>query len=272
MRRPGGAGFASSRCTRDTSSRRPRAAPRTVSRTDPWQQVLPRQVVRHRAGRDDRLGRLFAGVGRHDEVGVVHPDQRGAHVRFFQVDRVVNDDGRPQVLAKALPARAHRCQVAAHRSRAPDVRLLEMRRRLDKRVPLEDPGREAAPAVPHVIRRAGPAVHPDRRLLLAHRQPPVEGDQPLRRVVDLREPAQPRRARFQREVPRVRPAHPSRDFEVLGRPALGSPPSGRVEREAGIVAVHAAAVLVAGERTPQPGQIDLGQRWMAPKQRHQHHQ
>ena len=34
MRRPGGAGSASSRCTRDTSSRRPRAAPRTVSRTD----------------------------------------------------------------------------------------------------------------------------------------------------------------------------------------------------------------------------------------------
>jgi hypothetical protein len=87
----------------------------------------------------------------------------------------------------------------------------------------------------------------------------VQRDEALRGVVYLGRHAELRGAGFDGEVPGVRAADPLRDLEVLGRPALRAQAAGGVERQAGVVAVEAAAVLVAGERPPQAGQVDLSE-------------
>ena len=117
--------------------------------------------------------------------------------------------------------------------------------------------RKAAPAMAGVIGRAFTAVRPDVGLLLAHGQSAVQADQLLRGVLDVRADAKLRGPRFERKVPRVRTAHPFGNLEVLRRPRLRARPSGGIERKTGIVAVHAAAVFVAGKRTPQACEVYL---------------
>ena len=97
----------------------------------------------------------------------------------------------------------------------------------------------------------------DRRLLFAHREAPVQSDELLRGVVDGGPEAELRGRSLHREVPGVRPAHPLRNLEVLGRPALRAPAAGRIERQTRVVSVHAASVFVAREWPPHAGEIHL---------------
>src|SRR5262245_17126712 len=128
-----------------------------------------------------------------------------------------------------------------------------MRHGFDEDVSIPFAGRKAAPRVNCVVGWTRPAVHPDRRLLFTHREPPTVGNHGLSWIVDLRCEAHLRGARFKRKVPCMRPAHEFRYVEVLRRPALCTQAAGGTERKARVVAVHTAAVFVACERTPHAG-------------------
>ncbi len=190
------------------------------------QDGLAGQLVWHGAARNHGFSGLVARIWRHLEVGVVHPEQVGPDVRGIEVDRVVDDDGRAQVIANPLVADAHRRLVASHRAPAADVVFLQVRRGLDECVALPFAGGEAAPAVTHPLRRPRAAVHPDRRFLVAHRNAATIGADLLRGSLDVG-PEAKHRHRFDGEVPRVRPADPLGHVEVLRHPALRPRAAGR---------------------------------------------
>ena len=220
-------------------------------------ETLARQRVRCAPTFHHRLRRFFTGIRREQEIGVQHPEQRRADVRFSQVHGVVDDHGRPQVIAEAFPAVADRRLVAPHRSPPSNIRFLQVRGRLHEGVALEHAGVEAAPAVSHVVWRARPVVHPDRVLLLAHRETTVIRHELLGAIFDVGDPSQSRRPGLEGKVERVGAADELGYLEILRYPALGPPASRVAQRQAGVVPVHPAAILIASERPPDARQVNL---------------
>src|SRR4030095_8145699 len=58
-------------------------------------------------------------------------------------------------------------------------------------------------------------------------------------------------------VPGMRAARILREIVVVWRPGLSAPPSGSAHRNAGVVADHPAAILIAGHGTPEAGDVRL---------------
>ena len=224
---------------------------------EPGQWTRSGQEMPHLASRHGGFGRIFAGIWPHRHRRIVFPHHRAADIRFGEVHRVVDDHGRLQVAADPAPPCANRRQIAPHHSHPADIRLLEMGGRDDKDVAVPFTGRKAAPGMQRVGRRARAAVHPDRDFLLHLVDVTVIRDHLLRGLVDIRPELHLRQDRFERVVPRMRPADELGDVEIFGRPALHACLRARRDGDAGGVADHAAAIFVAGERPPQAREIDL---------------
>src|ERR1043166_6221756 len=123
-----------------------------------------------------------------------------------------------------------------------------MRRRHDEYVAVPLTRREAAPRVKRVRRWTRTPIHPDGGFLLLLIQVPMKRNDLLRGLVDVGPDPQRGKRAFERVVPRVRPAGPFGDVEVLGRPALQTPACRVADRNTRNVSRHPTAILVARQR------------------------
>ena len=223
------------------------------------QQALSGKEMPHLPSGHGHLRRLFARIRSHDERGIVDPRHRGSNIRLRHQHRVVENRRDLQEVAHAPPPRAHDGAIAAHEAGAADVGFLEVSRRRDEDVAFPLASREPAPGVQRVGRRVRPAVHPDRRLLLLLIQVPVVGDDFLRRWIHVGPHPHLRERSLEGVVPGMWTARILREIVVVWRPGLGAPPAGRAQGNAGVVADHPAAILIAGHGTPEAGDVRLRQ-------------
>ncbi len=195
----------------------------------------------------------------------MNPHHRCSNVRAVQQNGVVQNDRRLQEVAHTAPAGAHDRLIAPHQPRATDVRLLHMGGGHDQRVSVPFARGKAAPGVERTCGRMRPVIHPDCRFLLFLIDVPAVIGDLLRGLVRLGPDPHSRERTLERIVPDVGPADPFGGIEIVRRPALRPPLAFIAQRNASGVAGHAAAVLIAGQRTPKAGDIHLSQCWRAPQ-------
>src|SRR4029453_19522017 len=86
---------------------------------------------------------------------------------------------------------------------------------------------------------------------------PVVGNHFLRGVIDVGPHPHLRERSLEGVVPGVWTARILCEIVVVWRPGLGAPPAGIADGNAGVVADHPAAILIARHGTPEAGDVRL---------------